>query len=63
MLVLTIHPDDNYIEIGKDIVIYFEAAKGGRLLQKIKVKIDAPKEIRIERRKVIERNRGGSLIE
>jgi len=55
MLVLTLTPEDDYIQIGPEIRISLMACPGGYIPRKIRLKIDAPQHVNIVRRKVLEK--------
>jgi len=55
MLILTMDPGDEYIQIGNDIRIYFKGNSGYNHNQ-IRIGIDAPKHIRIIRSDAINKN-------
>ena len=55
MLVLTLDREDDFVKIGDDITIYFAPYSDATHATKIRVKIDAPRNINISRRQAIEK--------
>jgi|GEM_PF-4608708 sRNA-binding carbon storage regulator CsrA len=55
MLVLTLDESDDYVKIGDDITIYFAPYYSSTFHKKIRIKIDAPRELNISRRQAIEK--------
>jgi sRNA-binding carbon storage regulator CsrA len=55
MLILTMDSRDNFVQIGDDICVYFDSPRDMDFHKKIRIKIEAPKHVKILRRRAIKR--------